>query len=156
MDAIVFGVKRAHWVLHHRLVGKLLKPCALTPSRFDAMYLLFERRTNFLTQAELRRKLGIARGTISRTLRELERLDFVSRSSARNGATRRVRLTELGRYLLRNAMRRIFRPRLVRRVLDHIMKFHERETLERLLRNIRNALADSSADFYPWHPDDCM
>ncbi len=153
MDAIVFGVKRANAVLQHRLVGAMLKSCALTPARFDLMFVTF--RNGPMSQRQLRSALGVSRPTVSRMLSALERLHFVARSAFTRGRTRvSVALTDLGRAVLRHAVHRLMRKRVVRRTLDRLFDFTARCDFESYCGMVRRALRDSAYDFYPWHPDD--
>jgi DNA-binding MarR family transcriptional regulator len=152
MDAIPFGLKRASLVLQHRLVGKLLRPCALTPARFDLMFLL--RKHVLMRQKDLRRMLDVARSTVSRMLRSLEEIGYVVRSRYfARGGTRSVRLSELGRRVLRHAVRCIMRRKLVRRPLDRILRFMDRWDLDAYCGWIRVAFGDPLLYLYPWHPD---
>lgn len=152
MDAITFGIKRAHWVLHHRVVAKVLEPCGLTPSRFDALYILF--RNEGLPQKELRRQLGVARSTLSRMLAALERLALVTRDRQSRGRTRRVALTEAGSLAVRYGLYLGKYWRVVYRKLSRMMTFHQRCILEHVLTEVRRAHGQAAEILYPWHPDD--
>jgi DNA-binding MarR family transcriptional regulator len=153
MDGVAYTLKRASLVVQHRLIGKVLRPCALTPARFDLMFLVHTRCS--MMQRDVRRVLDVARSTVSRMLRSLEELGFVVRTRRRaRGQTRIVRLSELGRMVLRHAMRRIMRRRLVRRALDRILSFDARCDIDACCAGVRRAFGDPRLDFYPWHPDD--
>lgn len=157
MDAILFGVKRAHMALEHRVAAPLLEPWGLTPARFDAMHVIAGR---FLgtSQSRLRRALGIAGTTLGRMLKSLEALGLVEREVYRRGRRRNVQLTQRGRFLLRHATRKTRKH--VRRGVDATYvsspgsSFEDREHVDWLCKVIRTRLGDSAQIYYPWHPDD--
>jgi DNA-binding MarR family transcriptional regulator len=151
VDAIVFGMKRASAVMQYRFLAPLLRDCALTPARFD---LMFGLRKGRVLQSELRRELGVSRPTVSRMLASLEGLGFVNRWPEKRGRTRSVLLTQLGRAVLRHALHRIMRKKIVRRVLDALFDFERRCLLEGYCHAIQKRFGDSASFFYPWHPDD--
>jgi DNA-binding MarR family transcriptional regulator len=159
MDAIVFRLKRAHLSVQHRFLAKLLKPCALTPARFDLLFVMLESRCGGMAQAELHRALGVSRPVISRLVASLERLRFVRRWPWRRGARREVLLTPLGRQVLRHARRRFVARKFVRRTIDRITwcgesVFVSRCQLEGFLYLLANRFGDHTRLPYLWHPDD--
>ncbi len=157
MDAILFGVKRAHMAFEHRLAARLLAPWGLTPARFDLLHVIHDVYVG-KPQARLRRILGIAGTTLGRMLKSLEALALVERDPFRRGRRRYARLTDRGRFVLRHATRKTRKH--VRRRVDAMYtsspatSFEDRENLEWLCRTIRTRLGDSATLHYPWHPDD--
>ena len=161
MDAILFGFKRAHHV-SLRFGRELLTPFGLTPARFDALFALHELREEdgrSTRQCDLRRELGVARSTISRMLRSLERLGLVERGHRRY--TRGVSLTRLGASLMRCAVARIHRARVAYRKVQRAIRitrstnsFVARGVLDATLNTFRRELGDSATLYYPWDPDD--
>ncbi len=156
MDAILFGVKRAHMALEHRLAAKILAPYGLTPARFDALYVIDNVWGK--SQASVRRALGIAGTTLGRMLKSLEALAFVVREPLSRGRRRYVRLTARGLRVLRRAKRRTQKD--ARRRIDSTFaqspatSFEDRENVEWWCRTIRTRLGDGAYIYYPWHPDD--
>jgi DNA-binding MarR family transcriptional regulator len=74
----------------------------LTPARFDLMYAIYRSYEGWMTQATLRRALGVSAPTVSRMLRSLEELGLVFRTRARRDRrTREVMLTHEGRARVR-------------------------------------------------------
>ena len=108
-----FGVKRGHlavnlWALHR------LRAFGVTPARFDLMRLIYERNFQW-SQSELRRRLGVARATISRMLRSLERLGWITRErDPDDRRTRRCVLTYEGRRVVASVMSELVWPRVIR------------------------------------------
>ena len=77
MDDVFFGVKRGHLAVNAWALGRL-KDFGVTPARFDLMRMIYERNYR-RAQSELRRMLGVARATISRMVRSLEKLGWITR-----------------------------------------------------------------------------
>src|ERR1700712_4571942 len=79
MPPIFFSLKRTH----HRALAysrKFTNPNGLTPARFDMMYAIDQHRDSLLWQSDLRRLLGVTAATISRMVRSLEDLGYVTRT----------------------------------------------------------------------------
>lgn len=150
MDGTVFGMKRAHLVVQHRLVKKMLRRTGLTPARFDMLFVLFEQWWG-IEQKQLRKCLGVARSTVSRMLGALDGLGLVSRGMKRNGSSRYVTITELGKSVLKRAM---MRRALVRQALNRTMDFGRRDALDHAFNAMRAEWHDSAMNMYPWHPDE--
>ena len=155
MDAILFGMKRAHHA-SLRFGHKVLAPFGLTPARFDTLYALLGYSVR---QCELRRVLGVAGSTLSRMLASLERRGWVERGERRH--TRRVSLTPLGYELIRRALRRVHTGRVAFRMVARAIRFgprsldfKERDDLDSVLRRFRRTFGDQATLSYPWHPDD--
>jgi len=77
MDDVPFGVKRAHLALNCWALAQL-KKFGVTPARFDLMRLIYERNYRW-AQSELRNRLGVARATISKMVRALVKLGWITR-----------------------------------------------------------------------------
>jgi DNA-binding MarR family transcriptional regulator len=158
MDALLFGLKRAHHAtlrFGHEVLGRF----GLTPARFDLLFAITTWDSGLVRQSALRRELGVARSTISRMLRSLEQLGFIRRTPRRY--TRSVWLTRLGRFVTRRATRHTYRRGLARRAIDHALlartrseRFIARDVLEGTLRSIRRKFGDVAELYYPWDPDD--
>jgi DNA-binding MarR family transcriptional regulator len=155
MDAILFGMKRAHMVLQQRLAAPMLAPCALTPARFDTLYAIAQEQRGD-TQERIRQMLGISAPTLSRMLGVLERLLFITRGPFRRGRRRSAKLTSLGRAVLRHATKRTMRRRVVRDRVDAVVhkwatgRYEAREHLDYVCKQIRAALNDRATLLYWW------
>lgn len=126
MDDVLFGVKRGYlavnlWALHR------LRAFGVTPARFDLMRLIYERNFRW-SQSELRRRLGVARATISRMLRSLERLGWITRErDPDDRRTRRCVLTYEGRRVVASVMSELVWPRVIRQLVDASLQTHDVE-----------------------------
>ncbi|MCA9585013.1 MAG: MarR family transcriptional regulator [Myxococcales bacterium] len=97
MHNVLFNLKRLH-LTAQRYASEALRAHGLTPARFDVLHIV--GGYGGLSQAHLRRKLGVARSTISRMLSSMERRGLISRFSlAPQRAEKWVRLTDLARAL---------------------------------------------------------
>lgn len=162
MDALMFGVKRAHWSMVKTFGAALDQDCGMTPARFDALYVVFYSGGKRLstTQQALRRMLGIARSTMSRMLRSLAQLGLVALSEEPRGRTRIVELTARGVAIVKRVMRRFVRSGVVARLLDRaivrpdsfVQKVADakRELMGELLWGIRRTFRDRGC--VPYHP----
>jgi len=155
MDAILFGMKRAHQAAL-RFGHAVLAPFGLTPARFDMLFAIGEHLS--IDQSELRRELGVARSTTSRMLASLERLGWVERTERRH--TRRINLTAAGVALIRRAARRVCGRRLPFRMVARAIRvgpksrdFVARGELEGTLWRLRRAFGDCATLYYPWYDD---
>ncbi len=144
MDDVFFGVKRAHLAVNGWALGRL-REFGVTPARFDLMRLIYDRNYRWV-QSELRGRLGVARATISRMLRSLERLGWVVREV--NPYDRRTRdcvLTYEGRRVVASVMSALVWPRVIKSLVDDA--FHtkdveqERVAVEWLARRLVVAFA---------------
>ena len=118
MDDVFFGVKRAHLAVNAWALARLKKEFGLTPARFDLMRLIYER--NYCgVQSHLRERLGVARATISRMLRSLEKLGWIERKP--NPWDRRTRdcvLTYDGRRVVAAVMSALIWPKVIAKIVD--------------------------------------
>ena len=117
MDDVLFGVKRAHLATNCWALAKL-KEFGVTRARFDLMRLIYERNFRF-AQSLLRRRLGVARATISRMLRSLEKLGWITREvNPWDRRTRDCLLTYEGRRIVASVMSALVWPKVIAKVVD--------------------------------------
>ena len=161
MHAILFSLKRVYLGTLQVTWGMLAK-AGLTPARFDLLYDLL-RSGGMKWQSDIRRALGVCAMTVSRMVRSLEALGIVTRTRAeRDRRQLEVRVTPLGKALVRYVRRRLIRRGVVDRLIDNWFLFDpktknrigELEMFETTLHRTRRRLSDGATVFYPWHPDD--
>jgi DNA-binding MarR family transcriptional regulator len=168
MHAAAFGMKRAfHGFL--RVARKPLASVGLTPARFDMLYVMFSRGNpewgrRSITQSELRRVLGVCASVVSRMIRKLVALGFVTR--VRSPSDRRqidLSLRDRGWERIRTVQRWLIRGihRLVLEAIcfgQHRDPMSQLEHMERLTTDqmaLRRHFFDTATLCYPWgHPDD--
>jgi DNA-binding MarR family transcriptional regulator len=157
MDAILFGLKRAHHA-SLRFGHEVLAPFGLTPARFDVMFAL-HREGGFMAQRQLRRRLGIARSTMARMLVSLERIGLLERSPRQY--TRSVQVTRLGAAVIRRAVAYVLGRYVAYRRVARAIRLGPRSShletrgyLDSLLSKFRQRLGDRATLYYPWDPDD--
>ena len=98
---------------------KLLLEFGVTPARFDLMRILYGRAQFSMTQSWLRGELGVARATISKMLKALEKLGLVERKTDEfDRRTKRVTLTTEARSLVWRVLDGLVRPRVLAKVID--------------------------------------
>jgi DNA-binding MarR family transcriptional regulator len=147
MDDLFFGVKRAHLGVNAWALGRL-KEFGVTPARFDLMRMIYERNFRWV-QSELRHRLGVARATISRMLRSLEKLGWIERKP--NPWDRRTRdcvLTYEGRRVVATVMSTLIWPKVIAKVVDAALGGDvekERKQVEWLARRLVIAFAPHRA-----------
>ncbi|MBC7018091.1 MarR family winged helix-turn-helix transcriptional regulator, partial [Salmonella enterica] len=79
MHRIFFSIKRVH--LRVIEIGKgMLAEFGLTPARFDMLRVVLAHEPHGLLQSRLRALLGVSGATVSRMLKALEELGFVTRT----------------------------------------------------------------------------
>jgi len=128
MDELLFALKRAH-LASNRWGLRLLAKFGVTPARFDLMRIVYERGSS-IEQHWLRERLGVARSTLSRMLRSLERLGWVRRTRSEwDGRTRHVELTYAARSLVWRILTELVRSRVVADEVDGALAI-EREVAE--------------------------
>jgi DNA-binding MarR family transcriptional regulator len=126
MDDLLFALKRAH-LAGNRFSWRLLMKLGLTPARFDLMRVLYARRDFAMAQSDLRKRLGVARATISRMLCVLEKLGWIERSvDPFDRRTRKVVLSYKARAIVWNALVTVVRPRIAADALDTALKIDHR------------------------------
>ena len=171
MNRIAFATKRVfHGFL--RVTRKLMSSFGITPARFDMLYAISSRNpgppeSGDVRQSELRRVLGVSAPVVSRMLRSLEALGFVTRTREPLSDRRQVRvsLTQKGLECIRRARRVVLRG-VQRIVLDAIVfggrrdrwqQIEHKETLRAYLSALRRHFGDSAWLYFPdppAHPDD--
>ena len=104
---------------------KLLLAFGVTPARFDLMRLLYASETYSLPQSWLRAQLGVARATVSKMLRALEKLGLVERKTDEwDRRTKIVTLTYAARSLVWRVLVALVRPREIANVIDAALEQH--------------------------------
>jgi DNA-binding MarR family transcriptional regulator len=117
MDDIFFGVKRSHLAVNRWALLKL-KEFGVTPARLDLMRLIYVRNFRW-SQMHLRRRLGVARATISRMLKALEKLGWITREvDPFDRRTRDCLLTYEGRRIVASVMSALVWPKVIAKVVD--------------------------------------
>jgi DNA-binding MarR family transcriptional regulator len=168
MNAIAFATKRSfHAFL--RVTRRPLASMGLTAARFDMMSAILTATPEALgfggiTQRDLRQRLGVTAGVVSRMVRSIEALGWVSRERCRDDRRQIwVRLTEIGARCIREARRALVRA-VLRLVCEAICfgrhrsaeaRFQAIVHLEDYLRALRTNFGDTATLDYPWgHADD--
>ncbi len=159
MDQAFFSLKRAH----HATLGfmrPLLKRVGLTPARFDLLTALEVENT----QLDLRRRLGLAKATISEMLSRLEELGLIRRMRWRR--TKFVALTQKACELIQRVYELAINPGHVPVYVDGVLTrfdaeidpLPERFAFEGLCARIRRAFGDRANPdlYYGWHPDEWL
>ncbi len=143
MDDVFFGVKRAHLAVNWWALLRL-KEFGVTPARFDLMRMIYDRNCR-RAQSDLRRQLGVARATISRMLRSLEKLGWITREVNRfDRRTRDCVLTYEGRRVVASVMSALVWPKVIAKVVDAALGGvfeKERKAVEWLARRLVVAFA---------------
>jgi len=125
MDDLLFAYKRVH-LAGNRNALKLLLAFGVTPARFDLMRVLYGHRGFGTQQSWLRAELGVARATISRMLKALEKLGLVERKiDPYDRRTKTVTLTYSARSLVWNVLVALVRPRVLGKVIDAGLEMHK-------------------------------
>ena len=118
MDDLLFAYKRVH-LAGNRRASMLLAAFEITPARFDLLRMLYGDRTFSMSQSWLRAQLGVARATVSRMLKALEKLGLVERKPDEwDRRTKRVTLTYEARSLVWNILEALVRPRVLAKLID--------------------------------------
>jgi DNA-binding MarR family transcriptional regulator len=172
MNAIFFASKRVFQGAL-RVTRQPLQSVApgLTSARFDMMYGLTTRVRGPLKfdrwetpQSHLWKKLGVTATVVSRMLRSLEALGWVTRRRPPFGDRRQryVTLTDSGLACIRTAYKLLFR--FAERIVYHAIcwgkhrdaneRFLHMDRLEGYLRSLRRYCRDTARIYYAWaHPD---
>ncbi len=160
MHFLSFQFKRAH----HRALAfgrNLARPFgqALTPARFDMLYVVFDGAVP-PSQIEIRRRLGLSRPTVSRMLKSLREVGWVSRFRSFDKRTWRIELTQIGRALMQAATYAILGTRRMQAVYESFYTyvrepFFAVDELGMNLHRLAHLMGDFSSLWYPTHhPDD--
>lgn len=162
MHAMFFGIKRVH-LQTIKVVRALLRNEELTPARFDMMRILELHREWGIGQGKLTALLGVTAATVSRMLRALEELGFVTRRRvARDGRVRRVHITELGADRVQAALFALVDSGLADRMaergldLDPVAARPKVTILRRFLSSIRKAYGCTAPFEHPWTTSDLV
>jgi DNA-binding MarR family transcriptional regulator len=173
MNAIFFSAKRVfHGAVRVTRKSLLSVKPGLTAARFDMLFALTERthsrdklgRRNCL-QSGLRAILGVSAPVVSRMVRSLEALGWLTRTRSLGRDRRQilVSLTEAGLGCIRQAFELLFRAaeRIVYRAIcfgrhrDDCIRLQRMDMLESLLGELRDYCGDTATLYYAWgHPDD--
>jgi len=143
MDDVLFGVKRSHLALNRWALLKL-KEFGVTPARFDLMRLIYVRNFRW-SQKALRWRLGVARATISRMMKALEKLGWITREvDPFDRRTRDCTLTYEGRRIVAAVMSALIWPKVIAKIVDAALGGdveQERTAAEWLARRLVMAFA---------------
>ncbi len=162
MHPLQFQLKRAH----HRLIAfgkRVLRKFALTPARFDLLYIVYKRWTfqkrlyDAPAQTDLCRVLGVTAATVSRMVRSLEDLGIVRRfRNPVDRRTKQVTLTEEGLQLFREASDHVFETPIVDVAHQRAFGPPSEPTVLAVIRakkdvqTIARAFGDTSTLSYDW------
>ena len=166
MHALFFGLKRAYWgsVARSRKFLRTHWP-HLTAARFDLMQAIREHPMPIL-QSKLRYVVGVCRPVVTRMLKALVELGWVTRTRCSfDRRTYSIALTEKGRGLLASADYRIIQSRRAARWAqegligltdwwDKNTAFWRMCEIDDHLDRLRAGWNASGTLYYPWHPDD--
>src|SRR5258708_18459794 len=91
MHALTFALKRAHHSFL-AITRRDFDGCGLTAARFDLLYVVKGKSAgpSLIRQSDLRRALGVTAPTVSRMVKSLVALGFVSAKRAADDARQRV------------------------------------------------------------------
>jgi DNA-binding MarR family transcriptional regulator len=126
----------------------------MTPARFDILYLVLGRKMPLLGEprsiemAELRRKLGLARATISKAVKRLVQLGLVTCDFHPGGNRRNkvVWLTDEGTARIKRALHLVLTGRMLAR---HYARYVTKDPLGRILRKRPWKIAEELTNI--WH-----
>jgi len=166
MHVLYFGLKRAfHATL--KVNRPLLDRHGITPARFDLLYCIHQRQIDTVLQSEVRKALGVARPTISRMVRSLQKLGLVARGyDCIDRRQKPLRLSVAGRKVVRRVLRKLVRSDVVGRCVRWAFSYpnappskrwtniHLIDLLDGTLERFRRCFGDFATLAYPWHPDD--
>jgi DNA-binding MarR family transcriptional regulator len=152
MHTIIRSIKRAdHRALAYQRL--LLRDYGITPARYEMLFVIQRWCFEWITQAELRRRLGVTAMTVSKMARGLEKQGLVRR--ARSPLDRRaveVVLTAKAITLLRSIERKIIKPGIVWMALYSILGIDGvgPGSLKFFLDKLRAGLHDECGFEFPW------
>jgi DNA-binding MarR family transcriptional regulator len=143
----------------------------LTAARFDMLCALlhdggYDRYPHYeIRQSDLRRELGVTAPVVSRMLRSLEELGWVTRSRRRDDDRRQrwVKLTDRGkeiiykarRWIVRGVQQLVYVATCFGKHRDPNKRLVHMSQLESYLDGLRSDFGDIATLYYPWgHPDD--
>jgi DNA-binding MarR family transcriptional regulator len=151
MDQLFFTLKRAHHATL-KYSRKVLAPFGMTAARFDFMQAI---AMGECTQLRLRKRLGLAKASISEMLCELERVGLIWRMRA--GRTKMVFLARKGREVFRRVALACMRSGRVARDVDAALErctSGKRGTLASICWYLRDAFGDAACTvlYSGWYP----
>ena len=118
MDPLFLSAKRAHWVCV-RYGLPLLAKHGLTPARFEVLRNIYERPGMCADQSWVRKAMGVARATLSRMFRLLEKLGLMKRQrSVWDRRTLTCTLTDEGKRRVAGALHELVWSKIVAGVVD--------------------------------------
>jgi DNA-binding MarR family transcriptional regulator len=166
MHVVYFGFKRAfHATL--KVNRPLLDRHGITPARFDLLYCIHQNQLDKVRQSTIRRELGVARPTVSRMVRSLEKLGLVARDiDYQDARQKRLGLSAAGRKVVRRVLRKLVRSDVVDRYVRRAFSYPDAPPSRRCtdigaiadlnytLDRFRRCFGDVATLDYPWCPDD--
>jgi DNA-binding MarR family transcriptional regulator len=167
MHAILFGLKRAYW----GSIAKSRRPLHahhpnLTAARFDLMHAVQSRSLKFVWQSKLPRVLGVCRPVVTRMIKSLVALGWLTRERSRiDRRTYDIGLTEMGAAVIESAHHSFVRTARAKRWVHQALlgmnewpnmgaAFEAVATVEHWLKRLRKGWRAGGTLYYPWHPDD--
>ena len=166
MHVLYFGLKRAFQATL-QINRPLLARHGVTPARFDLLYCIHKDLDDRVRQSSIRKALGVARPTVSRMVRSLEKLGLLVRGiDLSDSRQRSLRLSVAGRKVVRRVLRKLVRSDVVDRCVRRAFAYPEappsrRRTdlsliaeLDYTLARFRRCFGDFATLEYPWYPDD--
>jgi DNA-binding MarR family transcriptional regulator len=167
MHAILFGLKRAYWGSIKNSRRPLLEHQPhLTAARFDLLHVVQKSPMKSVRQSRLPGSLGVCRPVVTRMLKSLVALGWVTRERSKfDRRTYDVGLTEEGATMIDFAYHRFVRSVRARRWVHQALlgmekwpdmdaAFEAVGALERWLSQLRREWKAGGSLYYPWHPDD--
>ena len=167
MHAILFGLKRAYW----GSIANSRKPLGehqpgLTAARFDLLRAVRSYPLRHVFQSKLRRLLGVCRPVLTRMIKSLVALGWLTRERSKiDRRTYEVGVTERGAKVIDFAYHRFVRMVRAKRWVHQALlgmkrwpnkwaAFEAVEALERWLKQLRKEWKAGGTLYYRWHPDD--
>jgi DNA-binding MarR family transcriptional regulator len=162
-----FALKRTFLQAMHKLQVPMMQRVALTPARFDLMFVLQRLRGDAgMDQSTISRWLGVSRQAVFKVVLALEKLGFVRKKRPKPGNRRRVYvlLTKVGRVVLRRAMKKLAvrhgggpaeraaRTVFVKRWWSKPCTRMEFRRTETYFTRLRDILDDHATLHYAWDP----
>ena len=168
MHSISFLLKRCHLRVTAFAKEAVRAVKGMTPARFDVLCFARQRWIQFdpgplarglTTQRAITKALGLHPSTVSKLLKRLEQMGWITRCpDYSDRRVKAVELTKLGVRKIWEAMRRVFRGRLLLKPFERIARElqptrHVLETLDHLfdtLELIADSFYDSSSFYYDY------
>jgi DNA-binding MarR family transcriptional regulator len=155
MHSILFALKRADQS-SRALQRRLLDPFAITPARYDVLFIIFQQQVHrgepWMFQSRLRKELGVKPSTVSRMTQEMEERGLVTRIRQRYGDRRQVIITLTRRAfsLLRRVRKRVINPGILRlALLTAVASVENMGALEFHVNRFRTGMKDPAIFIFP-------